>query len=451
MPLPDNISKVTVTGKYLDIFGLPIVGKVQFTIKPVLVDGGAKVVIVPRVVEAVLDKAGAFSVDLPATDDPDLNPTNFTITVTEQFEGGGGRSPFQISLPQATTEPIDITQFATTQPPSEGQVSYATLSALQAEATNRSQGDQAILDQKGAANGITPLGADLKVAGIYLPDYSGTYIPAGQKGVAGGVASLDGAGLVPDSQMPNQYGRYMGYGEIGRADGGVPGPLDTAGDMPASQIPNLSATYQSVEEKAIPQGYPSLDSAGQVPKAQIPLVPDKVPFFTNADGPIPAKASAFDDMIYIRDAITITGGTIYLIRVPVRTAITITRIDTWINTAAVTPTVNQIQLYNATTQAAIGSSNAAYATLSAGLIQTTLLGVPLAIGEYWVAILVTATTMPTLGGITSPGSTLLPANGGRTTAANLRFATHSTTGQTSFPATVTPVATNARQIFAQIR
>ncbi|MEU4066676.1 hypothetical protein AB0F25_30560 [Streptomyces wedmorensis] len=451
MPLPDNISKVTVTGKYLDIFGMPIVGKVQFTIKPVLIDGGAKVVIVPRVVEAVLKSDGSFSVELPATDDPDLNPTNFTITVTEQFEGGGGRPPFQISLPEAATEPIDITQFATTQPPGEGEVTYATTSALYAEATNRANGDAAILAQKGAASGIAPLGADSKVDTLYLPDLSGSYLTAAQRGAADGVASLDSGSKVPSAQIPDLSGTYIPVTQVGAA-GGV-ATLDGTSKLTAAQVPDLSATYQTRAQQGVASGYPSLDSSALIPSAQIPQVPDKVPFFTVYDR-LSAKAASFDDPAAMASNHILATGTIYLIRVPVRVAFTMTSIELFVTGAPSGMSNAQVQLYNGTTHAAISSSNAA-ATSALGTIgyaSITTLGVALTPGEYWVAVFaVWTTTGPGLGGIAATQATALPGNMGRTTATQYRFATHSTTGISSFPASVTPVTTNARQIFAQLR
>lgn len=144
MPLPANITQITVTGKYLDIFGLPIIGKVSFSIAPVLIDASAKVVIIPRTVTVPLDNSGAFTAQLPATNDPDVSPTGYTIQVVEEFEGGGGRS-FSITLPESIPQPVDITSFGTGTPPSGGGVTYATQSALNAEITARQDGDNSVI------------------------------------------------------------------------------------------------------------------------------------------------------------------------------------------------------------------------------------------------------------------------------------------------------------------
>lgn len=142
MPLPDNITLITVTGKYLDIFGLPIVGKVSFSISPVLIDASAKVVVIPRTVTVPLDNTGSFTVQLPATDDPDISPTGYTIQVVEEFQGGGGRS-FSVSLPETITSPVDISTFGTGTPPSGGGTTYATQAALNAEIAARTAADVA--------------------------------------------------------------------------------------------------------------------------------------------------------------------------------------------------------------------------------------------------------------------------------------------------------------------
>lgn len=449
MPLPGNISTVTVTGKYLDIFGMPIVGKVQFTILPVLIDGGAKVVIVPRVVEAILNSSGAFSVDLPATDDPDLNPTNFTIKVTEVFEGGGGRPPFNISLP-AGTPPIDITQFATTEPPGEGEVTFATTSALFAEAATRASDDAAILAQKGAANGIAPLGADSKVNSLYLPDLSGTYIPLAQKAAASGVASLDGSTKIPTAQIPDLAATYVATTTLGAASGVA--TLNGSSKLTTSQVPDLSATYQVTSEKAAASGYASLDSSTLVPSAQIPLVPEKVPFFTVFDR-LAVKAASFDDPQYLTASHVLTSGTAYLVRVPIRNTVSVTAIDFFIQVAAATITSATAQIYNGTTHAAVSGTSVSISSVitTVGYATVSISSTSLAAGEYWIAFLVVATTPPGVGGIAASVATALPANMGRTTATQYRHATHSTTGLSSLPGTVVPVLTNAREIFAALR
>jgi hypothetical protein len=70
--------------------------------------GGA--VIVPKVIRGALDGNGNLSVSLPATDDPDLDVTGWTYTVTEHI-ADAGRPPFQIEVPYSATS-IDLSTVA---------------------------------------------------------------------------------------------------------------------------------------------------------------------------------------------------------------------------------------------------------------------------------------------------------------------------------------------------
>lgn len=88
MALTPNLSTVTVGGQYVDVAGNPIAGQVRFTPRAVLIDGVADQVIIPRTVTVDLDATGTFTVVLPATDDNDLSPVNWTYSVEEAFSGG---------------------------------------------------------------------------------------------------------------------------------------------------------------------------------------------------------------------------------------------------------------------------------------------------------------------------------------------------------------------------
>jgi peptidoglycan/xylan/chitin deacetylase (PgdA/CDA1 family) len=86
---PTNFDGSTVTGRFVDITGSPITGSVDFTPTPVaLVDATAKTIIVGKKVTVTLSATGSFSVVLPATDDPDINPVSWTYKVVENFTGG---------------------------------------------------------------------------------------------------------------------------------------------------------------------------------------------------------------------------------------------------------------------------------------------------------------------------------------------------------------------------
>lgn len=133
MALPTNVNYGTVVGQFLlayadsadpDVFpdGIPAKGSIFFRPSPVkLLDGQSSpnpVTILPAVVECFLDVEGYLlggdntrGVRLVATDDPDLNPLNWTWTVefrlTDQDDIPVPLPSFSIELPSDTT--VDLT------------------------------------------------------------------------------------------------------------------------------------------------------------------------------------------------------------------------------------------------------------------------------------------------------------------------------------------------------
>ncbi|MGW2060447.1 polysaccharide deacetylase family protein [Streptomyces sp. NPDC001937] len=76
---------------------------------------------------ASLDPTGAFSISIPATDDPDIIPEGFTWAVTEAFNRKAGRTPFSIAVPMDTPDPgIDLVTVAPVLPADD--VSYIVTS-----------------------------------------------------------------------------------------------------------------------------------------------------------------------------------------------------------------------------------------------------------------------------------------------------------------------------------
>lgn len=110
MALPVNLSVVTVTATYLKPDGSPETGTVTFTPSQsvYMKDADGPAIIVPETITAILDEDGSLSVALPATDDPDVAPLNFTYDVVEVL-GTAGKfgQKYAIRLPAADT-PIDL-------------------------------------------------------------------------------------------------------------------------------------------------------------------------------------------------------------------------------------------------------------------------------------------------------------------------------------------------------
>lgn len=89
MPFPVDWNLVEVRGEYLATDGTPMKGKIMFTpAASRVIDSEVKVVLIGKTVTVPLDASGKFTVELPAGDDPDVNPTGFNYLVKEDFTGG---------------------------------------------------------------------------------------------------------------------------------------------------------------------------------------------------------------------------------------------------------------------------------------------------------------------------------------------------------------------------
>lgn len=92
-----DLNYITVHGTYEDFTGTPIFpGSIVFKPSVTILDPGSDLILVPKTFTAVLAGDGSFSIDLPATDDPDVTPVGWTYAVTESFSGG---RTFNISVP----------------------------------------------------------------------------------------------------------------------------------------------------------------------------------------------------------------------------------------------------------------------------------------------------------------------------------------------------------------
>lgn len=103
MSLPANWTLVPITGTFLNRDGYPAVGYVTFeSMQAVIIDG---IVIVPKTITAHLDGNGQISIEVPSTNDPDLNVTGWAYTVTEHMDNG--RPPYLLEVPY-TIGAIDL-------------------------------------------------------------------------------------------------------------------------------------------------------------------------------------------------------------------------------------------------------------------------------------------------------------------------------------------------------
>lgn len=127
--LPSNLTTVEVTGRYVDHNGSPVRGSVTFDTDYYVLDAGENVVVIEAPITANLDATGSFSVDLIATDDPDMTPTGWTWTLTPNFQGA---FPLEFALPASLAPTTDITVLSPALPNPDPVYSYVLVSAINA-------------------------------------------------------------------------------------------------------------------------------------------------------------------------------------------------------------------------------------------------------------------------------------------------------------------------------
>jgi len=105
MALGAAITTVALAGNYVDYTGAAISGQIKFTLSDLIQNGTDNQMIVPSTKSVTLDANGSFSTTLPATNDPDLVPIPYTITVEEAFPKG---RTYTISLPYTTSGTLNL-------------------------------------------------------------------------------------------------------------------------------------------------------------------------------------------------------------------------------------------------------------------------------------------------------------------------------------------------------
>lgn len=105
MPLGASITLVPITGNFVDFQGNAISGQIKLTVSETLTDSIDNQIIVPSTKTIQLDTNGSFSSSFPATNDPDVSPAPYTVTVEESFPYG---RTYTISLPYTTSGSLDF-------------------------------------------------------------------------------------------------------------------------------------------------------------------------------------------------------------------------------------------------------------------------------------------------------------------------------------------------------
>ncbi|MFI0736404.1 phage tail protein [Streptomyces sp. NPDC021225] len=309
--LPESIPTVKVTGRYLDPSGKPLSGQVVWR-APALLTFAEADVMLSGPVTAPLDTNGTFAVVLPATDAPDMDPTGWAYTVTEQLTGVSSNRSYNVLLPAAKPE-VDLADLAPTDPttpnyvPVQGESAYEVavadgytgtvtqwLASLVGPAGPKGdtgpqgpEGDDAyevavaggytgsraqwlasLIGPKGdkgdqgtqgppgvvqSVNGISAAAVTLTAANVGA-------IPSTAAGAANGVAQLDASGKVPAAQLPAS----SGGGGVQTINGVSP---DGSGNV-ALTAANVGAV--ATADKGVANGVATLGADGSLTSAQRP-------------------------------------------------------------------------------------------------------------------------------------------------------------------------------------
>lgn len=130
MALPVDYDTVPVRGRYVYLDGTPATGQLRFTGKVIVTSGATDTIIVPTSITATLDASGQFTANVPATDDPDVQPNGWTYTVEEKLTNGGGRT-FDIDVPlSAKVAGIDLSEVAPLSTSQGDPTMFVTLTAF---------------------------------------------------------------------------------------------------------------------------------------------------------------------------------------------------------------------------------------------------------------------------------------------------------------------------------
>lgn len=219
MTLPASLDQITVTGKFLQGDGNPETGTVTFTSVQLLQSGAENTFITPVKKTVNLVEDGSFSVDLPATDDPDWVPQGYAYQLNVVLSNNFARM-WTLSIPWT------------------------------------------------APGGTIDLADVLPNSDVNAP---ASFVLLNMVGVPGGPAGpLDSEGLIPEEQLPAGGGGGGAVDSVNGYDGVV---VLTKDDLDLADVDNTSDAAKPVSTAA----QNALDGkadlvAGKVPVAQIPSV-----------------------------------------------------------------------------------------------------------------------------------------------------------------------------------
>lgn len=250
MPFPPSVTLVTVHGELLEIDGSPAAGTITFELTTQVRVVGDPAVIIPSRYVATLDANGEFSIQLPATNDADLELIPFSYKVTPRLSTGC--STFYVELPTSdlTVEYADLIPLAAPPTPAASYVLTSTFLASQA-AQDALIIPDTIIDAKGdliagtaadtvarlavGTNGFVLTADSAEATGLKWAAAGGGGIPATIFDVKGDLIAASAADTAARLAVGTN-GQFL-RADSAQATGLIWDTLD------ASDIPDLSATY----------------------------------------------------------------------------------------------------------------------------------------------------------------------------------------------------------------
>ncbi|MGW3932847.1 hypothetical protein ACWECC_32850 [Streptomyces microflavus] len=339
-------------GTYMGPDGRPLAGTVTFSAPSLLTFPDSDLFIAGPVV-ATLDESGRFSVRLPATDAPNMQPSGWSYVVKENLSGVIGGRTFSVLLPRASAD-VDLADIAPSDPTTPNYVAVAgsqifTGTAAPTSALGR-DGDfftqydtrtylgvtstTVTMWTRAAGAWVTVGGAirgtawyinnsstssnDTKVGDFLLRSDTGDVWQRGPsgwgsvvmnlKGPKGDVGTTGTAGAQGPKGDPGTASTVPGpkgdRGDIGPASA-VPGPKGDKGDPGTGSVNSVNGDLGPevvlgaadvgaipMADKGVANGVATLDGTGKVPSGQLSIPSGVVTTVNGKGGPTVTLAAA---------------------------------------------------------------------------------------------------------------------------------------------------------------
>lgn len=257
MKLPSAIPTVRVTATYLGPDGRPLKGTVTFTGPGLLTFAESNLFLAGPVVGTLdelgqlIDAAGNVGVTLPATDAPDMNPTDWAWVVKESLTGVVGSRTYAMLLPAATPGgEVDLADVAPANPSGPNYVPVPGYSAYDLAVQNgfvgtlsewltSLHGADGTIGHDGAPGVIQSVNGK-SAASVTLTAADVQAVATALLAAANGVATLDSSGKLVAAQKPTYTAsdvNAVATALLG-ANNGV-AQLDGTGKLTAAQRPTV--------------------------------------------------------------------------------------------------------------------------------------------------------------------------------------------------------------------